>query len=159
MFFFFCVKIKSLRETIFGLFFIFFTGKKVFHAHVFKYFHGHFGIFTGTFEKNSRIDFNFSRVDTQQFSRKGSTFYAYSFRYLDAQIAQNLNCIIDRAIFWEMRKIIKHFFLLSGKFPSKAVLPGRPIKLLSTSRKNPNIRINPDRDLIGNPIVTSVKNV
>ena len=91
------MKIKSVRETIFLPFFHFFTGKKVFHAHFFKYFHGHFGIFTGTFEKNSRIDFDFSRVETQEFSRKGSNFHAYSFRYLDAQIAQNLNCTIIRA--------------------------------------------------------------
>ena len=137
--FFFCVKIKSVRETIFWPFFQFFhcfvasfgpqavkhqqcfffprENKKCawndffaffsFFSRVKKFFtHTFLNIFTGTlafsralWKKNSRIDFDFSRAETQEFSRKGSNFHAYSFRYLDAQIAQNLNCIIARATF------------------------------------------------------------
>ena len=98
VFFFVCVKIKSVRETIFCPFFHFFSRAKKFFTHTFL------NIFTGTLafsralsKKISRIDFDFSRVETQEFSRKGSNFHAYSFRYLDAQIAQNLNCTIIRA--------------------------------------------------------------
>ena len=78
--FFFCVKIKSVRETIFWAFFHFFHGqKKVFHAHFLNIFTDTLAFSRALSEKISRIDFDFSRVETQEFSRKGSDFHAYSF--------------------------------------------------------------------------------
>ena len=80
VFFFFLRENQKCAWNHFFAFFSFFSRAKKFFTNTFL------NIFTGTLafsralsEKNSRIDFDFSRVETQEFSRKGSDFHAYSF--------------------------------------------------------------------------------